>query len=299
MTRNGKIARLPGSVRAELNQRLENGEEGPKLLAWLNGLREVRKALQASFDGTAISKQNLSEWRLGGFREWQIRRELIEQARQLSDGRGEMEAVVDTSLLAGALAGLLAARYAALLNSWDGEPDPNFEDKLRLLRGLNRDVALLQKTLHQATQQERAAVQESEERARNEVEELRKRSLDVLCSTTEREALVATLGGGARGQWLANAIIAVKYDLPFPKDRPPRTDEAPEKEETGGEGEFNVQSAFAKATADKGSKFKVEEAGRTQSDPVKPDLGASMASEPTLEGQSDKGERDTSPQFEN
>src|SRR5580692_2504281 len=105
MTRNGKIARLPGSVRAELNQRLENGEEGPSLLAWLNGLRDVKKTLKASFGGAPISKQNLSEWRQGGFREWQIRRELIEQARQLSDGRNEMEAVVDTSLLAGALAG--------------------------------------------------------------------------------------------------------------------------------------------------------------------------------------------------
>ncbi len=31
-----------------------------------------------------------------------------------------------------------------------------------------------------------------------------------------------------------------------------------------------VQSAFAKATADKGSKFKVEETSRTESDPVKP-----------------------------
>ncbi|HEV7927008.1 MAG TPA: hypothetical protein VGR14_16750, partial [Verrucomicrobiae bacterium] len=172
MTRNGKIARLPGNVRAELNQRLENGEEGPKLLTWLNGLSEVKKALKASYEGAPITKQNLSEWRLGGFREWQIRRELIEQARQLSEGRDEMEAAVDTSLLAGALAGALAARYAVLLNSWDGEPDQKFEDKLRLLRGLNRDVALLQKTMHLANQQEKAAVQESEDRDNRETEGL-------------------------------------------------------------------------------------------------------------------------------
>src|SRR5277367_994940 len=164
MTRNGKIARLPGNVRDELNQRLDNGQEGPKLLAWLNGLDDVKQALKASFDGAPISKQNLSEWRLGGFREWQIRREWIEQALQLSESRGEMEQVVDMSLLPGALAGALAARYAALLNSWDGEPDPKFEEKLRLLRGLNRDIALLQKTMQHANQQEKAAVQESEER---------------------------------------------------------------------------------------------------------------------------------------
>ena len=36
MTRHGKIARLPLKVR-ELNQRLENGEPGVRLIEWLNG----------------------------------------------------------------------------------------------------------------------------------------------------------------------------------------------------------------------------------------------------------------------
>ena len=38
MTRNGKIARLPMQVRAELNLRMEQGVEGEALLARLNGL---------------------------------------------------------------------------------------------------------------------------------------------------------------------------------------------------------------------------------------------------------------------
>jgi hypothetical protein len=291
MTRNGKIARLPGSVRAELNQRLENGEEGPSLLAWLNGLRDVKKTLKASFGGAPISKQNLSEWRQGGFREWQIRRELIEQARQLSDGRNEMEAVVDTSLLAGALAGALAARYAALLNSWDGEPDPKFEDKLRLLRGLNRDVALLQKTLHQTNQQEKAAVQESEERDKNEIEELRKKSLDVLCAPTEMEAIIATLGGGARAQWVARAIIAVKYDLAFPKDRPPRRDEGLDKEETGGEREFNVQCSKFKVVDPSPAGDEPVAPSPTESNPVAPDSPSSKASEATSEARINEDNR--------
>jgi hypothetical protein len=44
MSRNGKIAHLPGNVRDELNQRLENGEEGATLLPWLNALPEVQEA---------------------------------------------------------------------------------------------------------------------------------------------------------------------------------------------------------------------------------------------------------------
>jgi hypothetical protein len=35
LTRNGKIARLPLAVRQELNRRLDEGEQGKKLVAWL------------------------------------------------------------------------------------------------------------------------------------------------------------------------------------------------------------------------------------------------------------------------
>jgi hypothetical protein len=36
VTRNGKIARLPRAMRDGLNRRLRDGEEGKKLVAWLN-----------------------------------------------------------------------------------------------------------------------------------------------------------------------------------------------------------------------------------------------------------------------
>jgi hypothetical protein len=36
MTRNGKIVRLPRSIREELNRRLDNGEQGKALVEWLN-----------------------------------------------------------------------------------------------------------------------------------------------------------------------------------------------------------------------------------------------------------------------
>jgi len=80
--RNGKIAKLPVDVRVELHGRMENGEDGAVLLEWLNGLPEVQESLKAHFGGAPVSKQNLSEWRQGGFREWQIRRELIGQASE-------------------------------------------------------------------------------------------------------------------------------------------------------------------------------------------------------------------------
>ena len=78
--RNGKIARLPRPVRNELNDRLECSEPSPQLLDWLNALPEVKGVVQNHFDGVPISKQNLSQWRQGGFQEWLARRSLCEDA---------------------------------------------------------------------------------------------------------------------------------------------------------------------------------------------------------------------------
>jgi hypothetical protein len=77
MARVGKIARLPLETREELNRRLANGELGGSLLRWLNELPAARDMLEFCFDGAAITKQNLSEWRKGGFRECGQRQLLV------------------------------------------------------------------------------------------------------------------------------------------------------------------------------------------------------------------------------
>ena len=127
MCRNGKIARLSDDVRNDLNERLADGEEGEGLLQWLNALPEVQETLQEDFDGVPISKQNLSEWRQGGFREWQLRRDLLAQASSFSEGADELEENVGGCELVDNLAIVVAARYAALLSGWDGEVTPEFE----------------------------------------------------------------------------------------------------------------------------------------------------------------------------
>jgi len=74
MSRNGKIATLPRAVREQINVRLDDGEEADPLLDWLNQLPEVQKLMKENFAGVPISKQNLSEWRQGGFREFRSRK---------------------------------------------------------------------------------------------------------------------------------------------------------------------------------------------------------------------------------
>jgi hypothetical protein len=229
MTRNGKIARLPGNIRDELNTRLDLGEDGPALLDWLNAEPEVQECLKNLFQGVPISKQNLSEWRLGGYREWQLREEWIDHAYELERNVNELGARVEAPLLAGQLAAMLAARYAALINTWDGEPDPVFEQKLRLLRGLNRDVAMLQRTLLQAGRHERENLAALEAEQQKTDQRHKDRMSAPVLAKVERAAMAATMGGDEDAWKMATVLTDAKYDLrqgqPMVKAKPAKKDE--------------------------------------------------------------------------
>jgi hypothetical protein len=195
---------------------MENGEEGPALLQWLNQLPDVQKTLKESFEGVPISKQNLSEWRQGGFMEWHMRNELMYHAGELSDTCFEMERSVQTSLLAGNLVTVLAAHYARLLNTWDGEPDPKFEAKLRILRGLAKDIALIQKTAHQADRQKSEFEQKERDDENRVMEEIKKKAVAPIWAGVKSRSLAKIIGGGDYGKKAADFITAVEYNLPRP-----------------------------------------------------------------------------------
>ena len=212
MTRTGKIARLPRKIRTELNERLDNGEEGDAILAWINDLPVVDDILREQFDGARITKQNLSEWRQGGFREWAFRRQFIEQGCETFDAAAEMEAAFDAPLLAGHLAMLVATRYAALLNHWDGHYSAEFEQEAKLLRALNRDIALLQRSLQDAERHRREHEQVVEQKKKD-------RLTAPIMAQMESDAYYAALGGGGeRDRAMADFMAAVKYD-----QRPPQS----------------------------------------------------------------------------
>ena len=117
---------------------------GGPLLEWLNGRREVKSVLKEQFEGAAITKQNLSEWRNGGFAIWQFRRDWVADARELAADAGEVEGAIPRRL-ADALATVLAGRYASVLHRWDGEVTEEFMQKLRALRMMCQDVTRLRK----------------------------------------------------------------------------------------------------------------------------------------------------------
>ena len=170
MVRKGKIARLPREVRNELNRRLAASVSGGVLLRWLNDLSVVREVLARDFGGSAISKQNLHEWRIGGFAEWQARQALLEQAREFTAEAQELNAAAEGQLT-DHLATVLAARYAAVLAHWDGTADEAFRQEMKFLRGLCRDIVELRRGDHA--------------RARRQMEARRKRGVRVSAPTCQ------------------------------------------------------------------------------------------------------------------
>lgn len=84
MARQGKIARLPHHLRQEVNFRLLNNETAKEILSWLNEETEAIETWDSHFEGAPANPQNLSEWRLGGFKEWISKREKVENLKTLS-----------------------------------------------------------------------------------------------------------------------------------------------------------------------------------------------------------------------
>ena len=72
-----------------MNRRLDEGEPGKKLVAWLNSLPEVQAIVTAEFGGKPIREQNLSEWKQGGYRDWVAQQEAVEIAGRLGEDAAE------------------------------------------------------------------------------------------------------------------------------------------------------------------------------------------------------------------
>jgi hypothetical protein len=274
---------------------MEQGKQGKELLDWLNSLPEVKDSIKS--DGNPISRQNLSEWRQGGYREWSLHFNFCRQAARLEEHTDQAEDTVDLPLLAGKMVGLLAIRYAALLNSWDGEPDPQFEKKLLLLRGLNRDIALLQKSLLQAGRHKIEDERQYEEKVARNKKKWQDLALNPIHAALERNNLQSTLEiiyPTAAAKKMAEFVTDVKYGLKTRKKgrsrpsrqtrsnpvKPRQTEESEESEESGETVEpIQTQGASPTDTPEQAEDQPLPEDpqsapsdSQTVSNPVKPSL---------------------------
>ncbi|MDR3404416.1 MAG: hypothetical protein P4L99_18090 [Chthoniobacter sp.] len=124
-TRNGKIARLPHTIREQINQRLFDGHTGRSITEWLNELPEVRTAMEAFFAGSEIREQNVSEWKQGGYEDWLRHQEALEVVQILYEQGAELKAEGKERMPVNEVLSLwLSSRFVAAtreINALDGE----------------------------------------------------------------------------------------------------------------------------------------------------------------------------------
>ena len=134
VSHGGKIARLPKTIRDELNQRLSDGESGTTLIAWLNHLPEVQRVVANEFGGQPVTVDNLSPWRKGAYGEWLQMQQAAELVRHPFTEADDLKSTVaDPSDKVGTW---LAARYAVATRQLRSEGNGQLDwDRLREMCG--------------------------------------------------------------------------------------------------------------------------------------------------------------------
>jgi len=100
----GKIARLPKSIREQLNRRLDDGEPASAIVPWLNELPPVKEILAARFAGAPINDRNLSNWRATGYERWLARQDKVGMMKNTAKYAGDMAEADGVKIARGAAA---------------------------------------------------------------------------------------------------------------------------------------------------------------------------------------------------
>jgi hypothetical protein len=173
--RRGKIARLPRSIRDQLNVRLDDGQDADQILPWLNDLPEVREVFAKHFDGAPVGPQNLSGWRQGGFQEWLLHRQYLDSAIHMTEHVERLDNEFSNNpygtyrTLADYMITQISIRMAGALVRWEND-GANVE--MNMMLKLGQFIIKLQKAAHLA---ERQALELPRLRRKVEEEELQHR----------------------------------------------------------------------------------------------------------------------------
>ena len=137
-----KIARLPFTLREQLNHRLQNGEAGQPLLDWLNQKPAVKKILAKLFNNQPINKQNLSDWRHGGYRDWVRHQSRQQTIQRLAEQGGQFHKPEGNLDLYDSFSQIVIAEMAEELEQLSEITDRN--DRWKRLREISRELSRLQ-----------------------------------------------------------------------------------------------------------------------------------------------------------
>lgn len=131
--RKGKIARLPRKLRDEVCQRINDGQSGSAICAWLNADKSVLKILAEHFDGEPVNEQNLSAWRTGGYQDWLHDQTRVTHIKDLADSSRRIAEASGGNLSEGACV-IAAGKIQELLEGLTDEQLPEIIDALVGLR---------------------------------------------------------------------------------------------------------------------------------------------------------------------
>lgn len=219
-THVGKIGRLPKSIRDELGRRLQDGEQGKELVKWLNDSSDVQKILKEQFGGRAITEQNLSEWKQGGYEHWLRHEESRERVRWLAERAGDLDDAADGMEISDRLGSILAAELADALQTLDEIADP--KERWRRLREillelwrLRSEDHLVQRLQLQQKRWERETERQDEEDLKREGKEHKNRLIDMCFSPMKQQIMAEAFGGGEHGKKMAELLHRIQYDLPL------------------------------------------------------------------------------------
>jgi hypothetical protein len=120
--RRGKVSRLPVVLREEINRKLRDGISAREICSWLNDVPSCREVVDREFDGVAVSEENLSRWRSGGYLSWERRQEALEAIATLGEESFSIQDSVKEGL-ANRIATVLCAQLAVQVKRLEELPD--------------------------------------------------------------------------------------------------------------------------------------------------------------------------------
>lgn len=209
MARQGKIARLPAALKSAVNRRLFDGEPAGRILAWLNTEPDAVRIWDAYFEGAPATPQNLSEWRLGGHKEWIAQRERVENLKELSAYSLDLVKAGNGNISDGTAAIAAGQLMDALENVGNlvvtGGSDEAEADPLKGLTAMTSAIAVLRRGDRDKEASERNAEKLALQKQRHDLAErqlalaedkFQRQTVEKFLEYAQKPEVQALLGGG-------------------------------------------------------------------------------------------------------
>lgn len=222
MCRYGKIARLPKNTRDDINLCLRDGRPAEDILKWVNEDPNCRRILAKEFDSRPITKQNLSQWKHGGYQAWLRLQHICEQVQSLREQPDDLDANLFDKSIADRIAMLLSVQLLNATQQLETIKDP--KERWEQLKDLLHELHRLRREDHHgdrarlALEQwevKRSQQEDAYDKAQEEAE--KQRQLKWFRSLHNLPLKASLLGGGEYGRKWAEWVHCVENDEPLPK----------------------------------------------------------------------------------